>query len=76
MKKDLINPSHYKQGNIECIDVIKASMTHKEFCAYLKGQILRYLWRYEHKHKDPLNDLQKSQWYLNKLTEEVGNENK
>ena len=36
MTKDNVNPQHYKQGDIECIEAIKASMTHEEFIGYLK----------------------------------------
>lgn len=67
--QDNVNrPSHYTQGDIECIDAIKASMTTEAFCGYLKGNCLKYLWRYENKGKQ-LEDLQKGQWYLNKLIE-------
>lgn len=66
--KDNINPDHYKQGNIECIDAIQASMTKTQFIGYLKGNIYKYLWRFENKHKDnPNQDLNKASWYLNRL---------
>ena len=62
---DKINPDYYKQGDIECIDAIKSSMSHTEFCAYLKGSIMKYLWRY--KQKNGIEDIKKSLWYLKKL---------
>ena len=62
---DAINPSHYKQGGIECIDAIKASMKYEEFAGYLKGNIIKYLWRY--KDKNGVEDLRKAAWYLEKL---------
>lgn len=66
-KKDVVNhPSHYTRGGIECIDAIEASMTSKQFCGYLKGNIIKYLWRYELKEK-PVEDLKKADWYLKKL---------
>jgi hypothetical protein len=46
---DAINPSHYKQGGIECIDAIKASMNLAEFIGYLQGNVLKYVWRHRHK---------------------------
>ena len=47
---DAVNhPSHYTGGDIECIDAIKASMTNEAFLGYLKGNIQKYLWRYEKK---------------------------
>ena len=52
-------PAHYNTGNIECITAIEASMSQEEFCGYLKGNCLKYLWRYRYKGK-PLEDLKKS----------------
>lgn len=62
------NPSHYTNGSIECIEAIESSMTHEEFVGYLKGNCIKYLWRYRLKGKE-LEDLEKAQWYLNKLIE-------
>jgi UTP-glucose-1-phosphate uridylyltransferase len=67
--KDNINPDHYK-GEIQCIDAIKASMTHQEFKAYLKGNCIKYLWRYEKKHDDVIEDLRKAWWCLQRLIDE------
>ena len=64
------SPLHYNSGGIECIDAIKASMTRSEFCGYLKGNTLKYLWRYMYKGK-PQEDLAKAQWYLARLQEEA-----
>ena len=71
---DPVNPSHYKQGDIECIDAIKASMTLAQFQGYLKGNIMKYLWRYEHKSNEGLEDLNKAQWYMDKLKMTVSKE--
>ena len=70
-------PPHYNTGSIECITAIEASMSQEEFYGYLKGNCLKYLWRYRYKGK-PLEDLEKAQWYLNKLilsTKEQNDEN-
>ena len=65
--EDLVNnPSHYTQGGIECIDAIKASMSDEEYAGFLKGNALKYLWRYQHKGK-PVEDLKKAEWYLGRL---------
>lgn len=40
-------------------------MTEDAFMGYLKGNIMKYLWRYEYKNQG--EDLLKAQWYLNKL---------
>ena len=60
------NPSHYTQGDIECIDAIRASMTDEEFKGFLKGNAMKYLWRYRMKG-NPIQDLEKSNWYICKL---------
>ena len=62
---DKINPDYYKKGDIECIDAIKSSMSHTEYCAYCKGSIMKYLWRYE--DKNGLEDIKKAVWFLEKL---------
>tara|TARA_R110000751_G_scaffold100602_4_gene194559 strand:+ start:5773 stop:6087 length:315 start_codon:yes stop_codon:yes gene_type:complete len=64
------NPDHYNSGDIECIDAIKASMSNEAFKGYLKGNAMKYLWRYDYKGK-PVEDLKKAQWYLARLTEEI-----
>jgi len=64
------NPDHYNTGAIECIEGIQASMSAEAFAGYLKGNCMKYLWRYDYKGK-PVEDLQKAQWYLARLTEEI-----
>jgi len=72
LPNDPVNhPSHYTQGGIECIDAIKASMTEAEFRGFLKGQVIKYIWRYELKGK-PGEDLNKADFYLKRLRKEVG----
>lgn len=69
--EDFVNsPSHYNYGKIECIEAIEESMTPESFKGYLKGNTMKYLWRYERKGKS-VEDLEKAQWYLNKLISEV-----
>jgi hypothetical protein len=68
------NPNHYNTGNIECIDAIEESMSSVAFKGYLKGNCMKYLWRYDYKGKQ-VEDLQKAGWYLQKLTEMVTEEN-
>jgi hypothetical protein len=64
---DLVNsPAHYTTGSIECIDAIEASLTKEAFRGYLKGNIEKYVWRYETKG-NPKQDLEKAQWYLKNL---------
>ena len=59
-------PEHYTTGGIEAIDAIESSMSPEGFADYLKGNILKYLWRYQHKGK-PAQDLLKARWYLDRL---------
>lgn len=67
------HPSHYTQGGIECIEAIKASLGAEGFQAYCKGNIEKYLWRYE--FKNGLEDLKKARWYLDRLIKEKETEN-
>ena len=67
---DAVNsPQHYASCSVECIEAIKASMSSEAFCGYLKGNVQKYLWRYE-KKVAPLEDLHKAQVYLRWLIEE------
>jgi hypothetical protein len=66
---DPVNPSHYKQGGIECIDAIKAA-TGDGFIGYVWGNVLKYLWRWP--KKGGADDLKKARWYLDRLIKEVG----
>jgi hypothetical protein len=70
-------PKHYSSNNdkfpdLECIDAIKASMSPEEFRGYLKGNLMKYTWRYSEKD-NPREDLAKAQVYLQWLSLEVGN---
>jgi 7-cyano-7-deazaguanine synthase in queuosine biosynthesis len=62
LSSDPINPPHYTQGRIECIDAIEAALTLEEFNGFLKGTVLAYIWR--EKHKGGLEDWKKARWYL------------
>lgn len=62
------HPNHYNTHGMECIDWIKHSLTREEYLGFLKGNIEKYLYRYE--HKGGVEDLNKASWYLNKLIEE------
>lgn len=71
MQEDVVNkPHHYNTGSIECIDAIKEAMEPEQFQGYLKGNCIKYLWRYEYKGK-PVEDLRKARWYLERLIKEA-----
>ena len=65
--KDNVNPSHYKQGNIEVIEFILDQNLN-----YMDGNVVKYITRY--KHKNGLEDLKKARWYINRIIEEKENE--
>ena len=70
--QDMVNsPPHYNQAGIECIDAIRAA-TGDGYEYYLQGNIIKYLWRY--RYKNGVQDLEKAQWYLQKLIEEITDE--
>ena len=65
-------PEHYNTGEIECIDYLKDNMSPEAYRGYLEGCSKKYLHRWRYKGK-PLQDLEKAQWYLNRLVEELKN---
>jgi hypothetical protein len=66
--KDNINPDHYKSKSKETIERLQDNLTQGEFKGYLKGNILKYLDRYE--HKNGVEDLM--DYTCNKLGVKVG----
>lgn len=63
---DAINPSHYKQGKVECIDAIESATIHKTGLeAVCTANVIKYLFRYE--SKNGLEDVRKAKWYIDKL---------
>ena len=66
---DNINPSHYKQGQIEVIDfIIDQKMD------YLTASAMKYLCRHLHKHdtgEGKIEDLRKARWFIEKLIEHL-----
>jgi hypothetical protein len=64
--KDNVNPSHYKQGKVECIDAIEAATINKKgLNAVCTANVIKYIWRFE--QKGGVEDLKKAQWYLNRM---------
>ena len=43
------HPDHYNQGGIECIAAIRASMSPEAFQGFCKGNVEKYVWRYDQK---------------------------
>ena len=65
---DAINPSHYKDNGIECIEYIKERLSAEEFSGYLNGNVLKYQHRW--RDKNGVEDLRKARWYLDRLIQE------
>ena len=63
---DVNHPAHYNNGEIECIDAIEAMLTSEEFIGYLRGNSLKYRWRFRYK-KQPVKDMMKAGWYEERL---------
>jgi hypothetical protein len=63
------SPQHYASGAVECIEAIEASMSPEAFKGFLKGNIQKYVWRYE--AKGGSESLHKAQWYLQRLIDLV-----
>lgn len=63
------HPPHYLVGGIEVIDYIKAKLTPEEFRGYLKGNVIKYISRAD--HKNGIVDWNKADWYVDRYVEEV-----
>lgn len=69
---DNINPQHYKNGKVECIDALESATVNKTGLeAVCTANIIKYLWRYE--AKNGLEDVNKAKWYLEKLINHLEN---
>jgi hypothetical protein len=53
------HPPHYKTGGIETIDYIEAKDLN-----YRLGNVIKYVSRAGKKNSDPIEDLEKAAWYL------------
>lgn len=67
------HPEHYAKGTLECIDWIRYELTREEYRGYLKGCMMKYLWRHEDKGK-PVQDLEKLRKYAEFLIDDYERE--
>lgn len=65
MSDNVEKPAHYTFGKFECIDVLKDVLGVEGFKGFCRGNVLKYLWRYN--HKNHIEDLEKACWYLERL---------
>ena len=63
----VFHPSHYTQGDIECIDAMKSAFGADELAVYCKIAAFKYIWRCERKNGS--EDIKKAIWYLKKYLE-------
>ena len=63
-------PSHYTQGNIECLEYIRDVLGPEGFSAFCHGQVIKYTHRNNLKGSRTEN-LQKAQFYLEEWLNEV-----
>lgn len=75
IKEQVDHPDHYNNGEIECIDAIKAAVSGKNgFEGFLVGQVIKYLWRYN--YKNGLVDVKKAKWYMDYMENSMSEEQK
>ena len=64
----VFSPAHYNQGSIECIEALRACMNDDEYRGFLRGNVIKYLWRMNDK-ATPQENIKKARWYLDTLQE-------
>jgi hypothetical protein len=66
------SPSHYQYGKFEVIDVLEEAVRRAPdpIKGSLQYQVLKYMLRVWDK-ENPLQDAQKSRWYLNRLIDKL-----
>lgn len=62
-----VHPKHYAYSKYECINVLKDILGEEGFKEFCRGNVFKYLWRYN--HKNGKEDLLKAKYYLEKLIE-------
>jgi len=74
MTEKVNHPPHYTNGKVECIDALEAAtMGLHGIEAVCTANAIKYLWRW--KHKNGLEDLQKTEWYIKKLITYIKEQN-
>lgn len=68
-KKEMVNhPSHYCQGDMECIEGLIGAFGRKEVATFCKINAMKYIWRLGHKDEEA-QEIGKIKWYLDKYLE-------
>ena len=68
-KKEMVNsPSHYNQGDIECIDAMIAAKGIEAVMHWCDCNVFKYEWRLGYKDEEE-QEIGKMKWYLDKYIE-------
>jgi hypothetical protein len=59
------SPAHYTSGDIECITYLEDNLGAEVFSYFCEGNVKKYMHRW--RQKGELQDLEKAQWYLQRL---------
>jgi hypothetical protein len=72
MNDPVNHPSHYQYGRFEVIDILEEAvrLAPDPVKGSLQYQVLKYMLRIWDK-ENPLQDAQKSRWYLNRLIDNM-----
>ncbi|MEO1222219.1 MAG: DUF3310 domain-containing protein, partial [Pseudomonadota bacterium] len=66
MSDQVNSPSHYNQGEIECVDAIEVALGPEQFIGWLRGNVIKYQWRLGRKDA-AAQDAAKARWYADRL---------
>ena len=69
MSDNVNRPRHYQGDAVECIEAIEACCGHVE--DHYRGTIMKYVWRAGRKTLNPVEDLKKARWYLERWINSV-----
>ena len=64
---DAINPSHYKECSLECIDAMLMAFGADHVYMFCCITAWKYMWRYQ--NKNGIEDVKKARWYIEKAKE-------
>ena len=63
MDEEIMQPSHYTQGSVECIDAMVSAFGEDAVKDYCRLNAFKYVWRA--KHKDSVeSNTRKAIWFL------------
>lgn len=65
-------PPHYTKGAIQFLDYLKQQLSQEGYFGFLEASVMKYMHRHKLKNKN-IEDLEKANFYLNRLIEEYKN---